>query len=254
MTDAGSLSCPRCGAPAEPEAGSCRYCGTHLALVSCPQCFARLFRGAKFCPACGTKRSRRLGEATNHQCPACRKPLSQLEVGSVLLEECAVCRGSWVDADTFEQLCEDRQDQAAISGRAAVVPPAAPPPSRRSYIPCPECKKLMLPMNFAKRSGVVIDVCREHGVWFDTEELCQVLRFIGAGGYLEELVEKERRDLEQERRSLQQRLYRRATGPDAALLPKVPAIDPQEIIASVRRVLQVLSGRDRSRGGRRTRE
>ena len=110
----------------------------------------------------------------------------------------------------------------------------------------------MLPVNFAKRSGVVIDVCREHGVWFEADELCQVVRFIGAGGYLEQLVEKHRGDLEQDRRSLQQRLYRRANGPDAALLPKGPEIDPQEIIASARRVLRLLSGRNRSRGGRRT--
>jgi Zn-finger nucleic acid-binding protein len=245
MPDAGALNCPGCGAPAGPETTSCQYCGTLLALTSCPQCFARLFRGWRHCPVCATKLSRQEGEAVPRNCPGCQKKLSQVLVGTLSIDECGSCRGIWVDADSFEQLCEDRQEQSTILGRAAVVHPEAKAKGRRLYIPCPVCRQLMLPVNFAKRSGIVIDVCREHGVWFDRDELHQVVRFISAGGYLEETIEKERERLEAERRHLQQSLYPPVHGADAALLPSGPEVDVQAIVASARHVLELL-GRRRS--------
>jgi Zn-finger nucleic acid-binding protein len=36
--------------------------------------------------------------------------------------------------------------------------------------------------NFGGNSGVIIDVCRSHGVWFDRGELPRVLAFVEAGG------------------------------------------------------------------------
>jgi len=32
--------------------------------------------------------------------------------------------------------------------------------------------------NFARRSGVVVDTCAKHGVWFDAEELPQLIRWV----------------------------------------------------------------------------
>jgi hypothetical protein len=36
--------------------------------------------------------------------------------------------------------------------------------------------------NFGRRSGVIVDVCRSHGVWFDPSELTSVLAFVARGG------------------------------------------------------------------------
>jgi Zn-finger nucleic acid-binding protein len=36
--------------------------------------------------------------------------------------------------------------------------------------------------NFAGHSGIVVDVCREHGTWFDRGELGSALEFVRAGG------------------------------------------------------------------------
>jgi Zn-finger nucleic acid-binding protein len=36
--------------------------------------------------------------------------------------------------------------------------------------------------NFGQSSGVIIDVCRRHGVWFDRGELPRVIQFVEAGG------------------------------------------------------------------------
>jgi hypothetical protein len=37
-------------------------------------------------------------------------------------------------------------------------------------------------VNFAGNSGIILDVCRAHGVWLDHEELDQVRQFIQRGG------------------------------------------------------------------------
>ena len=68
------------------------------------------------------------------------------------------------------------------------------------YISCPVCGKLMNRKAFGRISGVVVDVCKTHGVWFDAGELAEVIRFVEQGGLererereIDELAERERR-------------------------------------------------------------
>jgi Zn-finger nucleic acid-binding protein len=60
------------------------------------------------------------------------------------------------------------------------------------YLECPTCAQLMHRKNFASCSGVIIDSCRGHGVWFDRHELEAILRFVADGG-LDQAREKELR-------------------------------------------------------------
>lgn len=50
------------------------------------------------------------------------------------------------------------------------------------YARCPTCSQPMSRMNFGTRSGIVVDVCRAHGTWFDRGELDAVLDFVREGG------------------------------------------------------------------------
>jgi Zn-finger nucleic acid-binding protein len=43
--------------------------------------------------------------------------------------------------------------------------------------------------NYGSTSGVIIDLCREHGIWFDADELARILTWVRAGG-----AEKSRRE------------------------------------------------------------
>jgi Zn-finger nucleic acid-binding protein len=52
--------------------------------------------------------------------------------------------------------------------------------------------------NFARSSGVIIDLCKEHGAWFDAGELPKIVDFINNGG-LARAREKELIDLQAER-------------------------------------------------------
>ena len=56
-------------------------------------------------------------------------------------------------------------------------------------------------VNFARCSGILLDVCRPHGTWFDDEELRAIVKFIRAGG-LDRSRALAKADLEEEQRRL----------------------------------------------------
>jgi hypothetical protein len=130
----------------------------------------------------------------------------------------------------FERVCAEREAQAAVL--AASMSDARVPGRKEEqirYLPCPECTKHMNRVNFARYSGVIMDVCKEHGTYFDRDELRRIVTFIRGGGLeksrerqRERLVEEQQRlrrvqlDLEQERRKAQPH-YVQVVGRDNAL-------------------------------------
>ena len=58
-------------------------------------------------------------------------------------------------------------------------------------------------INFARCSGVIVDVCKGHGTWFDCDELSRIIEFIRGGG-LEASRNKEKAAIEEERRRLRE--------------------------------------------------
>jgi Zn-finger nucleic acid-binding protein len=202
--EAQTLRCPGCGAAAASDAPSCGHCGSRLATVSCPSCFGLMFLGSRHCPHCGAKAARAAAEGPALPCPRCRAEMQAVQVGSARVQECPACSGVWLDTETFAEVCTSREEQAAVLHFSAASAPAreAAPEATVRYVPCPACGKLMNRVNFQRISGVVVDVCREHGTWFDADELRRIVEFIRAGG-LEAARERERQSLEWERRRLE---------------------------------------------------
>lgn len=184
--EASTLNCSMCGAPCASAAAACEHCGARLATVACPSCFGMIFNGSKFCQHCGTKIERPVENgATSRLCPRCREPLNAVVLGSAKAQECARCSGLWIDTATFNEICADREKQTAVIGEdSELLPPKLAYPSLDSihYVPCPVCAKLMNRVNFARVSGVILDICKADGVWFDCEELRRIVEFIRAGG------------------------------------------------------------------------
>ena len=104
----------------------------------------------------------------------------------------------WSDVETFELVCAKREEQSAVLGFISERKNTFEPLSKVSYVPCPDCKQLMNRSNFAHASGVIIDICKKHGVWFDAGELPQIIEFIQKGG-MEIARERERNEIENER-------------------------------------------------------
>jgi Zn-finger nucleic acid-binding protein len=200
-----TLNCPTCGAAVTGNESSCRYCGARLATVACPSCFGMMFAGSKHCPHCGGAASRGPAEdVTGVKCPDCEVPLVRVALRETVLAECARCFGIWLDTGSFNRICVEREQQAAVLGRAE--PQEIDVKKAWRYLPCPACGHLMHRVNFAGQSGVIIDLCKDHGVWFEREELRKIVEFIRAGGMTQaretqlERLEHERRRLENERR------------------------------------------------------
>jgi Zn-finger nucleic acid-binding protein len=146
--------------------------------------------------------SSRTAAAATISCPDCKLELEAVPSGSVLALRCRRCRGIWLDPESFRRLCEEEarppDEETALAPAAGRIGPRPAPaaPERIRYRPCPTCREVMSRTNFGKVSGVVIDVCRPHGAWFDRGELAAIRRFLRAGG----LRRYERiRDLDRER-------------------------------------------------------
>lgn len=202
-----TLNCPMCGAAAETDSSRCLYCSARLAAVACPSCFGMMFSGSRHCPRCGAQGQRTEVKTNNvRSCPRCRAQMRAVAIGAASVRECERCGGLWVDRAAFEQICADREQQAAVLGAPLAKLEGANNSTgagKVHYVPCPECGQLMNRTNFARCSGVVIDICKQHGTWFDRDELQRIIEFIRAGG-LSASRAREIEQLAEERRRLQQ--------------------------------------------------
>jgi Zn-finger nucleic acid-binding protein len=170
-----------------------------------------MFDGARFCPACGAERARAVDPAAAAlSCPGCKGTMAPLRVGTTDLFECGSCDGLWVDAATFEHLCTNADDQAAVLHQFST--PGIEKTEAVRYRKCARCTQLMNRVNFGRLSGVIVDACRGHGTYLDPGELHRIVAFIQSGGLdraraaqLEELKERERRAVDAERRAARER-------------------------------------------------
>ena len=196
------LRCSGCGATVPPDVPQCPYCKAQLATVACPACFALVPLSASHCPGCGAALAPRAAATPDGApCPACAKCLAASRIGDLDVQGCQACGGLWLDRAIFEQLGASRERQGAVLG--ALPAPTAPPEATLEpvrYRPCPTCAQRMNRLNYARRSGVVLDVCKSHGLWFDQDELRRVLAFI-AGGGLDRAREQEIEELKEAKRS-----------------------------------------------------
>jgi len=163
-----------------------------------------MFVGSKFCPHCGAvTTAAQPGPATKKTCPRCTVPLQQITVGKWTADECIHCGGLWISVASFDQIVSDAQARTAATGLQ--LPDAPPVDTEVRYIHCPQCNQLMNRMNYAERSGVVIDICRPHGIWLDRGEIGRITDFIISGGLdraraiQQEQIQRDRRALEVDR-------------------------------------------------------
>lgn len=182
MPTAETLHCPNCGAAVSSDSSKCAYCNARLATVACPNCFGMMFVGEKFCSHCGAVAQRKEVPAGGMLCPKCSAGMNPVEVGKSHFFECSGCDGTWVDSTTLQQICDEKEQQAAIIGMPVDAPQPMHLDTNFRYIPCPICKELMNRVNFARISGIILDVCKDHGTFFDKDELRQLVDFIRAGG------------------------------------------------------------------------
>lgn len=180
---AGMLRCPNCGAPAKAGSRECNHCHAGLKTLRCPSCFSFGFVGNHHCARCGgSLASIPANEALEIDCPRCRVKLQGQTFDEVPIASCERCGGTWLDHKTFRKVKVDARRRAVMAFQERPVPPPPQPPGASIYVPCPVCRNIMNRVNFARRSGVIVDICRNHGMWCDADELTAIIHFIDSGG------------------------------------------------------------------------
>ncbi len=147
--------------------------------VTCTSCSRPFNERMKNCPFCSAERTPSASH-TAAQCPLCKCELVQEQYQDEIVNRCPDCNGLWLNKNTFDKLTSERHVLTDASIPYEYV--KGPLENRVQYLPCPSCNKPMVRENFRSISGVIIDKCGDHGVWFDADELERVRCFIANGG------------------------------------------------------------------------
>lgn len=162
-----------------------------------------MFEGSKFCGHCGAIAAPVAVslEDETADCPRCSRSLEKLQIGETDLLGCGKCDGLWIAATTFEDICADAEKRSAVLGFFDKREKRSQTYTKVNYVPCPACCQLMNRSNFARSSGVIVDICKRHGVWFDADELPAIVDFIQKGG-MEIARQREKIELDEARGKL----------------------------------------------------
>lgn len=210
--EAGSIACPTCGGPLRVGARACPYCHCTLATTRCAHCTAWNLAEAQHCQACGrslSPASTAGGGSATGSCPRCQHGLAARCYGELDVDECDGCGGLMVTPAMMDRVVSARD--ASTNLRLALPDRSQAREQQVRYLRCPGCNKSMNRRAFGRISGVIVDVCREHGVWFDAGELTEVLAFIDRGG-LERAREKEAQELKDTAREARTEQVRASIG------------------------------------------
>lgn len=183
--------CPYCGNTCPAMVRICPHCDVRLDNVRCQRCFSLQSPGAFSCARCGSALELEpLLAPTDAPCPRCSLPLEVSPGDDSRVHECPRCGGMFVPREALaDLLCS-----AELGGAHRDAPPLRSstgvasaevglrPLDEIRYIPCPQCHTTMNRVNFGKVSGVIVDVCKRHGTWFDAGELTRVIGFAALGG------------------------------------------------------------------------
>ena len=183
------MNCPSCAAPIPSHGVVFTYCGQRIDV-----------------DLQGSGRSIAPNDLESYLCPDCEIPLEAMYIEStnVTIEKslnvnrCSNCLGLFIQRNVLDMVLETKVRQPSEIDYRLLTNLEN---SNRSlvkgwrYRPCPVCRTLMNRKLHGKRSGVIVDSCRDHGIWLDAGELRQLLEWSRAGG---EKLNQERRALEQQ--------------------------------------------------------
>ena len=174
-------------------------------MAACSSCSAPLPVSGIICEYCGTRNDidlkltksyRNLRPDLNRTCPLCKIQLKTIDVGeklSFFIERCDSCFGIFFDLNELDEMIKvsvtktkkvDLQKLFQITENPRHIDIIV-------YRNCPVCQKKMHRKNFMSRSGVITDVCFEHGIWLDSGELRQIMEWVKLGG-----MEKDKIDMQ----------------------------------------------------------
>lgn len=118
-------------------------------------------------------------------CPKCRSSLKIVLNEDVEVDACEKCEGIWVDLveeKDFFRLKPEVFTVDELRRLRALYKPLGKIEKNVRYLRCPVCGELMYRKNWGSHSGVIVDKCYRHGVWYDQGEADKIREFISHGG------------------------------------------------------------------------
>ncbi len=179
--------CSSCSAPLPSNSNLCEYCGcyTPLDLIS---------QNLEILP----------DQEETRYCPHCEVPMesiSVLEDEPIVIERCPQCYGFWFDKFELNLLLNRLVKDPTINVKNIDIGNMEEIDFTKKvqYISCPVCSSKMQRRNYGYKSGVVFDLCNEHGIYLDCGELHHLLLWKKNGG--EELQRLHEQKMEKIRRN-----------------------------------------------------
>jgi Zn-finger nucleic acid-binding protein len=117
-------------------------------------------------------------------CPKCKVLMEIVLVEGAEIDVCPKCEGIWVDRMEEKAVLEMKPAVFTVDDLRNLRNIYTSPYKREDikYYKCPRCMKYMWRKNYMHHSGIVVDKCRDHGIFFDKGELEKAIEFIKAGG------------------------------------------------------------------------
>jgi Zn-finger nucleic acid-binding protein len=197
------MDCVNCGAPLPPKSNICKFCST----LNDTDLRAIQSRA-------------RQGPESTRDCPRCRTKMQTIALrtdGRMMVERCEKCLGIFFDPGELEGLIDasvSNVHEVDHERMETLLEEEIDRERSVTYVPCPDCGKLMNRKNYGARAGVIVDVCKKDGIWLDGGELGALLKWVKAGGKLHH------RQQTAEEQRLQQRSERQKQYLEKALQPR----------------------------------
>ena len=171
--------------------------------MKCSACGRQSTANRKNCLYCGGQLVENKRSGPIHCC-GCTNAMNEVDIEGIIIDVCPTCNGMWFDTGELEEVLEkiefSHEEGAGVRTKGSPVkniPEAGPLRN------CPHCNLVMGKKNYKRFSGIVIDVCRFHGLYLDAQELEKIRLFLDTGG-----AEKERSMANMEEREAQKAAIR----------------------------------------------
>lgn len=174
VTHIEALKCTQCGAGISSSAGDdkdrvCDYCGSVLR-VSTPATDSKPREAGTNPGYLGPK-----------HCPRCHHRTVSTDVGPVDLRACHHCGGVWIPRKGLKRLgslSKRHQRRLNALNQRKTRRGAVHVKTRHGTLHCPRCAHTMEQRHYSRGANITLDVCVDHGAWFDEHELRVAYRHI----------------------------------------------------------------------------
>ena len=110
-------------------------------------------------------------------CPRCSETFTKTTIEGEDVRACPAGHGVWLQLEQLTRIADDDVDEAAtgaedVAWTASEIQPRGL--TDEKFRTCPSCSQTLRKDVWRYGSGVVIDVCDEHGAWVDSGEITRI--------------------------------------------------------------------------------